>query len=439
MRAILLCLILSAGCLAPLQAEPESWPAWQTGTVAFWHPGGDVVIESGPGGRMVLQIVTGQDVRLGTFSAVNGSTAIVPDVPAGELVLDVGDVTMPVRILSGQAMVQVWRPVRTWVQHDVLVQANAEMPSLSPTQTEGAVDVRRPPLDAQLFLSGSATQLEIAVRGKGGILLEYRGPPWGQSILFPFQEWVPIPATATLENAVDGNLTYQIRHQNLQGAVVLETRTYSRAVHWVQPIVPEPNATFRYGTLPAVPVRFEVHPRATGLSLEASEATRVAIFDPSDVLVGRFVLEAGQRTWVPVTGGGTFAAVRLGGEVVLGSDRAPSPFDLHPLEIRRTLMPPAVPGSLGQYGQSDGTTEPEGTLYALAWDGAPRRGGFLACATISIGILQGGEMVGWFDNGPDDLATDYLGQGPMHWTASGFGDEVCDAGGVWALGYVRPA
>ncbi|HLF16324.1 MAG TPA: hypothetical protein VI796_02695, partial [Candidatus Thermoplasmatota archaeon] len=145
---------------------------------------------------------------------------------------------------------------------------------------------------------------------------------------------------------------------------------------------------------------------------------------------------------------GTYVAYALAGNVLLGADRAPADFEMHPLQVVEDTYPHTRPGgapSNTNYGQATEEVSPPGVPYALR--AGTTTGGFTAFPTevscTEDGLLrltQGNETIGlqWSEADPWPVAALYLDGGPLAVWHDGFGFDGCPHRALTLSFYVAP-
>ena len=482
---------LLAGCTAddgpPASAPALGVPAAQLDAGRFYsfrHRGGALVFTLDSEGDAAFDLYDGADTRLGSvgFSSAPPRAGLhrIEGVAAGDVVIRLQTLNGTLRITSGGAGVGSFQPLAESVERVVLVARPARgdpVPiglGLAPLPTQDPVDdtvdvaFQRAPAELRVLATGPWQNLTVEVRsGRGPVLRSEAGGSSGGIALGPVNVLAPLLGQATLQNLRDGRLMATVRADDLAGAVVLESRTYSRAALPGRSAAgPDPaSLPFSYGALPDGPSAFAVHADAARLVLwqegaagNATEAT-VALFGPRDERLGTLLVPANGSVAMATVGPGDYVAVLLSGRATLGADRAPADFQLRPLDVRQTLAPATRAGGSDEYAVA---TEPvdatnafalrPGTLAASGGDtfgssGSPL-GPFGGCdAGRFLVVAQDGETLVASLESLDGTAPDAspfadgtlaLGDGQLTVTHDGFGDDGCPRPAVTVLSYERP-
>lgn len=376
-----------AGCSDADPPGPQGLPAsaLEAGRYyAFQHNGGALAFTLDGQGETSFELYGSDDQRIGgaglASSAAQQGLHRISGVAPGSIVLRVLTLTGTLQVESGGTAVSAFLPLLTSTQRIPLV---ALPPSNDPLATLGlgvlpvtgerfnqdvGLQLDRAPADLRVLASGPWSNLSVVIEGTVGRMVTASGsgssPP---SLLGDARELRALPGAATPQNLRAGNASARIQADALEGAVVLEVETFSRASLPI-PGKTGPTGAFSYGALPLEPVAFTVHPRAKTLSLwQASGATspaHVALFGPHDEPYGVLRVPPTGALAVAIRGAGEYVAVRLDGNVSLGADRTPAAFDLRPLPVKEAILPQQVAGSNGRYALVSETPTPT-TWFAL--------------------------------------------------------------------------
>lgn len=467
---------LLAGCTGDIpQGAPGVPPsALQPGQYyAFLHGGGALTFTLAGQGEASFELYGADDQRIGgaglSASGAQQGLHRITGIAPGDIVVRLLTLTGDLQIDSGSQRVDAFVPVLTSIQRILLLDLPPSNDPLAPLgipgivatgdDFDGKVDVLLPraPADLRVLASGPWDNLRVAIDGDTGRMLDASDPAGsGGSLVGEAQRLQSIAGTVTPQNLRAGNVTATIQADHLAGAVVLEIETFSRAAHPLPgPVGPDPEAVvFSYGSLPAGPVVFTVHPRAKTLALwqpNGAQDAHVAIFGPHDEPLGVVTVPAGGSTQVATQGGGEYVAVRLDANVSLGADRSPAAFDLRPLEVREETLPSSVAGSNGRYAMAQETASrlPYQILAGQVAAAAPELTEavqFRGCdGGRFLEVLQDNETLATiFDGMPANelgpafaLASQALRDGPVLVRHDGFGDDGCPRPAVTLRSYER--
>ncbi len=486
-RRLLVALLLGtafAGCLGG--DEPAAPTAVPVGTVpagnltagstyAFSHAGGDVTVALDGAGHARIELYGPDDARLGGLELVENATrsATWLEVAAGEPVLRVVDLNGTLRVTSDGGVVAGFWSLSAHLERHILAENPAGLYALgglfgqSPADARVNVTLLRAPLTLRLLASHSYNGLTVQVHGAKGLVLAAEGAG-GEAMPLPGFPFPPsleeVAATFYPENLVDGRLNVTLTAEGLEGAVILESWSYSRALPLAPPVAALPLASpaFLYGPLPDRPVMFQVHPQAKALLLQLEgnlsdgrdaparnasaevPAGSVMLFDAADRPLGVIAVPAGAVVSLPVTGGGAFVAVARSGTILLGADRAPADFELHPLETWEDWQPPQPAGTGDEYTQATWEVPVQGVLYGVASDETygtlPTVGLFGCPGGESLALLQGNETIALVLDDRDTAsdAPRFLDGSPLLIRQDGFGTADCPFDQFRLTGYLRP-
>jgi hypothetical protein len=486
---------LLAGCNSPPSGDAPPATAAVTGDrlengtfYAFAHGGGDLVFSVASNGSADLVLYSGDDERLGHIG-VGAERArgrfVLDGVKAGDLVLQALSVNGTLDVRSGGSPVKAFRELPVHIERRVLAQRPMSTLGSFGIPGNGAsvdetidLDLLRAPAEIVVLERANYGSLDIEVEGRSGVV--YRASSssstFGGAPNLPF---VTVDGEKHFENIRDGKLTAHVQASDFGGTVLLEARSFSRAVPvdggaFASSEVPR----FTYGLLPDQPVSFEVHRDAKrlylwqedGAACSKADATavdaepcadeaQVALFGPDDKRVATIAVPANGSVAVGVSEPGSWVAVLLAGEATLGADRVPGDFELHPIDVREAVSPAQAAGSgAGNYGQDRGALQVAGVPFRLTpttiMDGAtgdlPIGSPFdqisTQCEAPAVSVLRDGETIAaWgYDLGrfsrpaePSPLeGTLLLGDGELEVSYSDFGPG-CERLGVTVEGYAR--
>lgn len=452
------------------------------GFYAFAHAGGSLTFRLDGEGDAAFDLYDGDDVRLGSvgFSSETTRTGFhrIDGVGPGDLVLRVQTLNGTLRVESGDQAVARFQPLGTLVERVVLASTDATSPDtlglglapvLDPTPVDDQVDValRRAPADLRLLGGGLWSNLSVEVRSERGVVLRADDVGGGVS-LGQARRLDPLPVEAALQNLRGGALVADIRADDLHGAIVLESRSYSRAGLPTPALAGDAEAGFTYGPLSTTPTAFAVHAQATRLLLWQADArpgrdeAAVALFGPDDRRIATVLVPSRGLVEVAVAGGGDHVAVLLSGNATLGADRAPADFDLRPLETQDLVVPSSVAGDAARGLYAIASEEVEApTAYAFVEDrlessrqpfdggGGPPppmfpfgcdTGRFLRVDHGGEAVLVWPEEAGVVQQPPAPVlqAALALSAGLFTVTHDGFGDDGCARPALVIRSYVRP-
>jgi hypothetical protein len=463
-------LLLLAGCLQTADPPRAEVPRWSPFLVtdaeleagrfyAFDHPGGTLEATLADGREASFALHAPDDRRLGTHHLSGGDPP--PRLTLGPL--PVGSHVLHVLSLNGTLGLHASRelrfaPLPTHVERHVLAQEPHGPAPPFPFIPRGtveeplAVGLRRPPTLMRLLSDGSYGHLEVVLRDEAGPVLESE---WGGPFLDQpfFRSLEEVPSTFHGDRAVGRNLTGKLSAEDLQGVVLLESWSYSRALPHGQDRVHALDAPprFSYGRLPQAPVAFHVAADAKTLVAWSEGPAKpkqgtawVLVFDAEDRKVASLPVEPGTYTAMDVRGGGEYVAVLLGGNATLGADASPATLGLRPLDVRGKTFPKDPAGKDGEYAQEEGTAAAEGVLF----DVRPARADdrlFLPSPIDcppgpSLRVLQHGETLGAWGPSWDPARTPVgvlLGDGEASLWHDGFGPSACSRWAAETVAYVR--
>ena len=463
------------------------------GFYAFAHGGGELVFSARGNGSAEVVLYGADDRRIGRIGlgdAVASGRFVLDDVPAGELVVEVrslaGEDGLDIR--SAGSRVRAFDRLPVHVERHVLFQGPTDqlgLPFVAVTPADENLDLQllRAPSSLRLVHRGGYEDLAVVVMGESGLVLQAESPgafasppPIGG---FGFEQ---VPSQAFEENVRGGRLSAQVSASDMDGVLLLEAWSYSRARPLPSDVAVASEAPrFTYGVLPDQPVSFSVRAGTERLYLlyEGTEtdgicpesrpgvpddgetpcpdAGLVALFDPDDRRVATVRVPFNQTVAVPVDREGEWVAVLLDGEATLGSDRAPADFELHPLEIRSAQLPTdSASPQRGEYGQASAAVDGQGVLFRIAGQYELPSVAQLpiatgpGCGPASLVAFRGGEAIGvWgidvdFASGSDAVdrplgpldPNELLDGGPLSIVYDDFGQD-CERMTLVVQGYVR--
>ncbi|HEX2065261.1 MAG TPA: hypothetical protein VHI93_00470 [Candidatus Thermoplasmatota archaeon] len=468
--ALLAILPLLAGCVSPgnavtdLEATPQTLTVppsrLEAGTFyAFRHAGGTLALGVLAGGRAQVELFNGADQRLGQLSlsdALAGGAVRFQGMEPGDYVVRMLEVNGTLRIDSGGGAPAL-RPLATHVERHVLLQAprgttpslpNGGLPGLPASPpAERSLDLRllRAPTSLRLLAAGEHTSLEVELRSPSGPVLS--ATSGGFSTLRSLgPALVEVESEFHRENVRDGHLAGHVRAQDIEGVVLLEAASFSRAEPPALDAAPtRASPRFSYGHLPDVPARFQTGPRASQLLLHGNPTldgnrTWVGLFDGHGRRLGTVPVEVGATLAVPVAASTTYVVALLRGNATLGADAAPSDFELHPLRVRAQTLPAEGAGRGGEYGQGavdadgGGVFAVEPVLVSPGSGTLPFFDPFVnGCLEGTVRVAQGNETLGHWDGralqrfaspDPGDAAL-RVRDGPLRVLDDGFGAAGC--------------
>ncbi|HET6398804.1 MAG TPA: hypothetical protein VFH47_04555, partial [Candidatus Thermoplasmatota archaeon] len=280
----------------------------------------------------------------------------------------------------------------------------------------------RAPTDIRLLLRGSVRDVELVLHGAGGTVFEMRGAAFSllPAVVFP-DGFHPIGGEFLRENVVDGRLAGTLAVSGLEGELVLEAASFSRAAATVSASVDwtQPAPSFRNGLVEA-PSVVTVPDGASRLSLllEPDRAAGrddeawVAVFGPHDERLAVLRLRPGEVATLATPWAGDYVVAPLSGRVVVGADRLSSDFEPRPLALERTHAP-AQPSRSGMDVRNE-TVEPRGVPFAVAFE--PARATLFGCPDAFLRLDHAGDAIAVQDGrrAPDLLrASALLGDGGL--------------------------
>lgn len=467
---------------------------------AFRHSGGDLALAMAEDGTADLVLFGADDGRIGRIALAGragdadggdgggaGGRFVLDGIPAGELVVQAVDVEGRLDLRSDGVRVGAFERLPSHVERHVLLQQPLGplgawgLPPLEaqPADEHVGVELRRAPSALRALLVGSVQGLTVELRSRAGPVLEAQEPgsPFGFGFASPGGMY-ELPAEVHEQNVRDGRLEGLVSADHFEGVLLLEAESFSRARPPASGGVPTTDGVrFTYGVLPDQPVSFRVRSGADRLFLfheltegeeacldEAEDAegreacepaeALVQLFGPRDERVATVRVPWNRTMAVPVHASGAWVAVLLAGQASLGADRAPSDFELHPLDVRAVTGPAqAASGEDGQYGQATASIDPAGVAFRVtaAVESAGdvfEPGSFLGaaqCGPSTVAALQDAETIGaWSDdrtfgaawNGDDGEASLLLDGGKLTLVHDDFGPS-CPRTVVLVEGYVR--
>ncbi len=508
MRATAILVILAAsavaGCLGggspgagatapPGLLGPEQIQAG--GFFAFWHAGGDLTFAMDGAGDASLVLYDAQDFRVQDIeirSSLNETgSAQVSGVEAGDLVLAVSILNGSLKVTSARTIVTAYWPLGLHVERHTLVNRSPALlrdPFGLPLgvfdqpvpDTTIHLRLLRTPTNMELLASGSYREVDVSVQGAGGSIFAVIKRSSSPGTFQPGMRFNAIDSNYFWpENARGPDVTARVEAASLDGALVLQSWSFSRALPPAGaasiaergpvdapasddslPASVRDGVAFTYGLIPGQPVSFQVHSDATNLYLwseAADNATSWAtIFGPDDLRLATVPVTAGARVQVPVPASGEHVIVLLEGNLTLGADRAPADFQFHPLDVRTAQAPASPAGSGGTYGTENQTITPVGVPFRIRY--VPAMGGSMGFPGLAecggettLIVRQENETIFLWKDGYDVqgwwAAYDVAGASarlmrddPLHLVHDGFGGGTeCSHAGVAVDGYVRAA
>ena len=474
--ALLATIPLLAGCVQdpaiPLLPAPspfaiQAFQAQPGRSYAIDHPGGTLTLRIAAASAGALVLYDGEDRRLGAYSLGGGGAADlrIDELAPGRHVLQVVGLNGTLMVEGPAGPVPLW-PLRTHVERHVLASRPAQpvppIPLVPRDTIHDAVrlDLTHPPTGLVLYADGDFGDLHLELSSPAG---EVFRSDWGGAKFDPpfYEQLEPVPGTFHSENVRSPSLEGRLDVEDLQGVLLLDATSYSRALPAGQELVSKGPSTVsvgyrQYGLLPPRPVAFHVSSQATHLafwndgalpssSLRAPDPSWVAIYDAKDRKLASVPVLPGTVTTLQVEAAGEYVAVLLSGNATLGADAAPPELGLKPLDTLTQVVPQRPAGKGGEYGQANETIAPQGVLYgigpteimdALAFP-QPQ---FVCLPEPSLRILQGGEVLAAWgpqwqpEGGPVGVLLD--GSETTLWH-DGFGPSDCPRLGAKLLSYVR--
>lgn len=433
----MLALTVLSGCLDTGSngggAQPGETSAAELapGFYAFQHRGGALVFNVAEDAHAAFSLYDSMDVRVGRVELGEGGhegpfqvtgargefvlgidsldqthDQMAADDDANESTLALHESAEPIlRITSGGASVDTFRPLRMVVERHGLVDRELspnsgifppiglEPRSNEPLEQDVPLTLGRTPVGLHLLVAGAADELQVTLRGSGGLVLDS---------ISDYQTAGPnfdlLPAQVFSENIRDNEFVVSLAAVRQEGAILLESWTYDRFVPAaVSTVLRSPESAgdgvaFTYGELPQMPVRIEVSDTARHLyvwtedmapedgmeseceigepcsgerTLSEPVVAYVSIYDPQDRKLGTFRVESGQQLDVPVSSGGSYVAVAKTGPITIGTDVAPRDFEMHPLETKSTPVGDNPPGSDTRHGFVQGPLNVTGVPFGV--------------------------------------------------------------------------
>ncbi|HEX2065339.1 MAG TPA: hypothetical protein VHI93_00865, partial [Candidatus Thermoplasmatota archaeon] len=375
----------------------------------------------------------------------------------GDYVVRMLEVNGTLRIDSGGGAPAL-RPLATHVERHVLLQ---EPPGTAPAlpggglpgvparaPAERSLDLRllRAPTSLRLLAAGDYASLEVELHSPLGPILSAKAVGFATLSGIGPAGLAEVESEFHGENVRDGHLAGHVRAQDLEGVVLLEAASFSRAEPPALDAAPtRASPRFSYGHLPDVPARFQTGPRASQILLRGDPTpdgnrTWVGLFDGHGRRLGALPVEAGATLAVPVAASTTYVVALLRGNATLGADAAPSDFELHPLRVRAQTLPAEGAGRGGEYGQGaadadgGGVFAVEPVLVSTGPGTFPLGEPFLnGCLEGTVRVAQGNETLGHWDGRalqrfarPDPgHAALRVRDGPLRVQDDGFGTAGC--------------
>lgn len=469
MRAVALLVVVTlAGCATPMAPAPDlrASPFYDhapsdDGFYAFEHAGGSLVFRLTEGSEATLDLFGDGDSRVGTYElrAVSEAAELRLDgVIAGQYVVHVVQHGGRLEIDAG-GRAPLLQPLFGHVERIILAQ---ELPGpvpqvpffLEPEDTQELhVALARTPVSLRLLADGGFSSLHLYLEGiDGDVVLEAEA--YGDPLPLLGCSLCEVPSTFHGAAARDGQLIGTLETRDLQGTIVLEAVSFSRAEPPGQAAVgtqPRP-PHFTYGRLPGQPVAFEVaagaHRLAFWQDVKQGWMGWVVVFDGQDRKVATVPVTINDISTLQVTGPGTFVAVVVAGNnVTMGADAAPQDHALAPLRTHFKDIPAEPPGKEGAYGQANMTVARDRLFDIRPVDVEAPYQPVIACyGDGKVRVQQGGETIGawgsgdgdspWF--GPFPPVGVLLADGPVTvWSDGSGGGSGCSHEGAQLLSYER--
>jgi hypothetical protein len=443
--------LLLAGCAAtaPSPPEPPAAPSLAPEAGGFYavrHGGGDLVLDAD--GLAQVELWGPDDARMGELMLGHGAPIVLGELGPGEYVLRPLALNGTLSIRSDEAEPPL-RPLPHHAERHLLVQrsrASPEVPFARPPPEQLLVEVslQRAPAAMRLLADGSHHEMSVRVQGAAGTVLE--ADHAGQSLYLPppFDDGGlrEVPSRFHRENARDRALTASLLLYGLDGSLVLEALSYSRAEPERLPAFAAAEPAYVYGELPRQPVAFEVADSARWLVVDPGAGhAGVVLFDAQGRRLGLVEAKAAPVAVQVPARPGLIAYLALG-NATLGADAAPESFGLHPVEVRETFAPATAAGTPGTYGQAEAPVRVRGTLFEAVPETRPSRDFIpLSCGPVAaaIALRQGNETVAaWGFGGPGPLPAGlFLRDGPATLLHDGHGDSGCGRAGL-LLRHMQP-
>lgn len=443
---VLLLLLPLAGCLdGPSDALDVHVPISvdAVGFYALDHGGGTVTVTAAK--DAVVGLYGADDIRIGQAHLRPGQgVAVFPGVAAGPVVLHVASLNATVAVEAPGA--QGLRPLVAHMERVVLVD-RAPREGLTdflrlgsePVRAEIDVVLQRPP-NALFVLSGGGHEgLQVIARSEVGLVLEANPPPRVAGSMLTGHRLDPLAADVFPANIGGGRLAVEVHADHLDGALLLEAWSYSRAAPRAAPTSMEGELVFDHGSTDGRPVRVGLHAKATLLGLQNDDEgnATVAVLGPGDERIGVYRVAPNSTVRVPV-GGGEHVVAPLTGDVRVLVDRVPQDFEMHPLETTEQVYPRRAVGDSGRYGQRSTEVEVDGVVFDA--QAAPSSGGglFPCHRGASTRLMADGETIGVWSGGhasePFEVARRLAGD--LSVVMDGIGAD-CDGPAVRLVAYVR--
>ena len=473
-----------AGCVG--RTPPETAPTPEPGPYfvapseaeagrfyALAHGGGLLSFRPHAGASAQVELFDAQDRRVAEYGIGGGQAGpdIQVELPPGSYVLRMPTLNGTIAITSAGTELPLI-PLEGHVERIVLAQdTKGVLPAVPFVPLEGAhlkldLNLTRTPTGLRLLADGEFGWLELALSGPAGEVFRAESGP--ATSFAEFGDYLrEVEGKFLASRARTERLQGTLDVEDLQGVLVLEAYSYSRAVPMGQDRQGQRSgrAPFEYGLLPSVPVAFDVASGASQLYLTAlpdaslvgpkgfggkdKVAAWVAVFGPDDVKLASVPVYLGTYTTVQVSQPGTYVAALLQGNATLGADVAPGKLGLRPLRVDIHELPQQAAGTSGNYGQESEDPGSEGSLQGVTFDVRPVTidepltspiPSFACSMQESLRIIQEGEVVAAY--GPQwpnaSLPTGaLLGNGPLTLWHDGFGGSGCMRNGVAVHTYLR--
>lgn len=390
----------------------------------FFHAGGALSLRTTSVASM--ELFSPADVRLGELSVGNNLTGNAYDTPAlppGDYVLrfaSLGNGTT----LHNQEEITRFYPLQEEWGRKILARAPK---SLDPTlgilpqgaTFENETTLKIKPADGyRLLFDGGFSNLRIQIRD-GGYMVVMDGfseqfvPPQvgGESLTSRTLDY-------DASMARNGELDIWLSAENLQGAIVLEWTTYSRATGVPSPIVPTGNFVAYPFTLDGEPQRFDV--AGERLQFQSIEEAWVIVFNHRYERVAALELLAGDAQAIAVQPGEYIAlATRI--DVGIFTDRLPADFSARGVSYHIETLPQRFAPD-GEYHEFSTTLDAKFFAVHRATQGA---GTFMCHDEGEYLWRQGGHMIGHDQLSSHAASVGLLQDGPLEVQLFAFGGNVC--------------
>ncbi len=466
-----------AGCFddATLAVRLDGVPlatAVAGGSYLFHHDGGKLTVAVADNGSQPARAhvdLFGPTARLagwplGPAGERPASAAI--SLPAGDYVLHVRSVENGTLALhGGGGTVPAVRALASHVERIILHQTPHEglgVPQelrLTPQSLNIDVtfELERPPTSMTIYATDAAEQLHVSVAGDLGILLDlangYVAPP--PALFFDERRMTDLGGRFWPENVVGTSYTATLHANHVDGAVVLESRSFSLAAPAAAPSAARvPEMAFLYGELEHLtPTAIQVSgsPNTIILSqfpvdlpedwaydadMHGEQAlpaeSVVTLYAPDDRRIGTYAIGS-EPVAVTLNEPGSYVLVLLSGQTFVGLSSVPSDFQMHALR-NGTVTAPATPaGSNGDFGVRRDQVDLQG---GIAYHVSPRivaASGppvfiYGSCWDAAVRVVQDNQTVGFAelrtsqlrDEGMEGAST-RLATAPIEVVSEGFG------------------